>query len=130
MVENDKTEEFLQKLAPCIQRGELDACVEEAARLANEFGISANELLESSYQMGEDGKYELTYVLALVAVEELDDSGKAEAYYNAGFAAQSLGDADLAKEHYKKAIEADPNYALAHNNYANLLADLGKKDEA
>jgi hypothetical protein len=29
-----KTEEFLKKLAPCIERGDLDACVEEAARVA------------------------------------------------------------------------------------------------
>ena len=30
----DKTEEFLKKLAPCIERGDLDACLEEAARVA------------------------------------------------------------------------------------------------
>lgn len=36
MSENNKTEEFLQKLAPCIERGDMDACVEEAARLAGE----------------------------------------------------------------------------------------------
>jgi hypothetical protein len=29
---NNITQEFLQKLAPCIERGDLDACVEEAAR--------------------------------------------------------------------------------------------------
>jgi hypothetical protein len=29
-----KTEEFLQKLAPCIERGDLEACVEGAAQLA------------------------------------------------------------------------------------------------
>ncbi|MFZ3383409.1 MAG: hypothetical protein WA144_05745 [Candidatus Methanoperedens sp.] len=27
-----KIAEFLQKLAPCIERGDLDTCVEEAAR--------------------------------------------------------------------------------------------------
>jgi hypothetical protein len=32
MSENNKTQEFLQKLAPCIERGDLDACVDEAAR--------------------------------------------------------------------------------------------------
>ena len=26
MAEKNKTEEFLQKLAPCIERGELEAC--------------------------------------------------------------------------------------------------------
>jgi len=32
MPNDNKTQEFLQKLAPCIERGELDSCVEEAAR--------------------------------------------------------------------------------------------------
>ncbi len=41
MPENNKTEEFLQKLAPCIECGELEACVEEAARVAREMGIGA-----------------------------------------------------------------------------------------
>ena len=34
MPDNNNTEEFLQKLAPCIERGELEAYVEEAARMA------------------------------------------------------------------------------------------------
>ncbi len=34
MPEDKKTEELLQKLAPCIERGELEACAEEAARVA------------------------------------------------------------------------------------------------
>jgi hypothetical protein len=33
MSDSNKTEEFLKKLAPCIESGDLDACVEEAARL-------------------------------------------------------------------------------------------------
>ena len=36
MPEKDKTQGFLQKLAPSIERGELEACVEEAARVAGE----------------------------------------------------------------------------------------------
>jgi hypothetical protein len=32
MSENNKTQEFLQKLAPCIERSDPDACVEEEAR--------------------------------------------------------------------------------------------------
>ncbi len=36
MPDNNKTEEFLQKLTPCIEHGDLDACVEEAARLVKE----------------------------------------------------------------------------------------------
>ncbi len=43
MPDNKKTNEFLQKLAPCIERGDLDACVEEATRLAGEMGVGAGE---------------------------------------------------------------------------------------
>jgi hypothetical protein len=32
MPEKNKTEEFLKKLAPCVERGELEACAEEAAQ--------------------------------------------------------------------------------------------------
>ena len=128
MAENNKTKEVLQKLAPCIQRGELHACVEEVARRADEMGISADELLELSSQMDMGGIHEFAYVLALGAVEGLDDSGKAAAYSNAGLSLRSLGDANLAEEHYKKAIEADPNNVAAHSNYANLLDELGKKE--
>ena len=39
MSENNRNQEFLQKLAPCIERGDLDACVEEAARITREMGI-------------------------------------------------------------------------------------------
>ena len=46
MPENNKTQEFLKKLAPCIERGDLDACVEEAARVAKEMGVGAEELME------------------------------------------------------------------------------------
>jgi hypothetical protein len=38
MSENSRTEEFLQKLAPCIERDDLEACVEEAAWMAREMG--------------------------------------------------------------------------------------------
>lgn len=41
MSDSSKTQKFLQKLAPCIKRGELENCVEEAARLAGEMGIGA-----------------------------------------------------------------------------------------
>lgn len=43
MPDNNKTEEFLNKLAPCIECSDLDACVEEAARLAREMGIGSGE---------------------------------------------------------------------------------------
>ena len=38
MLDKNKTHEFLQKLAPCIERDDLDACVEEEARVAHKIG--------------------------------------------------------------------------------------------
>jgi hypothetical protein len=35
---------FLQKLAPCIKRGDLDACVEEAVRVAGEMGVDCHQI--------------------------------------------------------------------------------------
>jgi len=45
-------EEFLQKLAPCIERCDLDACVEAAAWMAREMGMGAQELLDLSSNIG------------------------------------------------------------------------------
>lgn len=41
MPDDNKTQEFLQKLAPCIERGELEKCVEEEARVASKMGVGA-----------------------------------------------------------------------------------------
>jgi len=35
---------IIQKLAPCIERGELEACVEEAAQLAREMGVDCHQI--------------------------------------------------------------------------------------
>ncbi len=108
MPDNNKTEEFLQKLAPCIEHGELEKCVDEAARLAGEMGIGAEELIILAVQIGNGKKYNYTYVLALTAVKGLKGCDKADAYFNAGIAAQYLGKLKNSEENYKKAIEASP----------------------
>ncbi|MDP3301299.1 MAG: tetratricopeptide repeat protein [Sulfuricurvum sp.] len=36
----------------------------------------------------------------------------------------------LAKEHYEKALKIDDAYAVTYYNYANLLVDLGEKEQA
>jgi tetratricopeptide (TPR) repeat protein len=129
MTENNKTEEFFQKLAPCIERGELEACVEEAARVAREMGIGA-ELLELSEEERRNDKYGFSYVIALAATQGLEGEGKAIAYYIAGLAAQYLRKVEKAEEQYKLAIVANPNLVEAHSNYAILLKELNRKTEA
>jgi hypothetical protein len=114
MPENNNIQEFLQKLAPCIERGDLDACVEEAARVAQEMGVGAGELLDLSAESGKSGRNDFTYVLALGAVHGLEGFAKASAYNNAGLAAGFLGNKEKQEEYYKLAIAANPNYAAAH----------------
>ena len=130
MPDNNKTEEFLQKLAPCIERGDLDACVEEAARVAGEMGIGAEEMLDLSAENGLNKKNDFAYVLALVAAQGLEGNAKAIAYCNAGLATQFIGKLKNSEESYNKAIEADPKYADAYSNYAALLRELDRKNEA
>ncbi len=130
MPDNNKIEEFLQKLASCIERGEHEACVEEVVRLAGEMGVGAGELLDLSVQKGMGGMHAFAYVLTLAAAQGLEGEEKAGAYYNAGVAAQFLGKLKEAEEQYKKAIEVNPKYAVVHNNYAILLYELNRKEEA
>ncbi len=130
MPENNKTGEFLQKLAPCIERGELEKCVEEAARVAGNLGIGAEELLDLSAKEGEEGKCDFAYVLSLASVPKLIDTKKPYAYNNAGLAAKSIGKMEKAEELHLKALKAGQNLAATHYNYAILLEEMGRKKEA
>lgn len=123
-------EQLVQKFTPCIERGELDACVEKAARLAVDIEIRVDELLDLVWQLISAGKYEFVYVLALGVVDELDDCWKTMMYFSAGFSAQSIGDMRKAETYYLKAIKAEPKLAIPYNHYANLLNKLNRKDEA
>jgi Tfp pilus assembly protein PilF len=123
-------EKFLERLAPCIERGDLDTCVEEASRLAKEAEIDAKELLVLSAAMGKSNNYKLAYVLALAAMEGLDGVDRAVALLNAGLAAQYIGEKTKAEEKYKMALEIKPEFAKAEHGYAILLMDLGRGSEA
>ncbi len=125
---NNKTEELLKKLAPCIERGELDACVNETVRVGSEMGLSAEGLLDLSGQIGR--RDDFVYVLSLAATQGLEGDKKARAYYNAGRAAHSLRKLENAEKNYKKAIELNPADADTHNYYGRLLKEVNKIDEA
>lgn len=131
MPENNKTEEFLQKLKPCIEHGDLEARVDETAQLAKEVGIDAPEILKLSEQTWTDGKFDFAYVLALAAAQSLSGDEKAEAYFNAAISAQYIENMEeKSEEYYKKVIKLDKNHARAYGNYANLLYELGRREEA
>lgn len=130
MPDDNKTEEFLKKLTPCIERGELEKCVEDAARMAGEMGIGAKVLLDLSIRSEENKKFELEYVLALAAVHDLKKIKKADAYYNAGFAAFSIGELKEAEKYFKNALELNSKDADIHYNYAVLLYKLKRYPDA
>ncbi|MDW7725930.1 MAG: hypothetical protein SCH70_02275 [Candidatus Methanoperedens sp.] len=101
MPDTDKIEEFLQKLAPCIECGEFEKCGAAAARLVKEMGIGAGDLLELSHAMNIDRKYDFVYVLGLAA-------------------AQGLSGKDKAKDEFKKAVHLDPLNTKARHNLRAL----------
>jgi len=101
---SEKAEEFMGKLAPCIDKGDLEACVEEASRLAEEMGIGGEELLDLSGKFREKERNDFAYVSALAAAGVLEEDQQARAYSNAGLAAHFLGDHVKSEDQYKKAI--------------------------
>jgi tetratricopeptide (TPR) repeat protein len=98
---------------------------------------------QASYQKGvdayakaielkaDDAAYHNNYALALVKAKKipeaqaelakaalLDPPGAGKYYYNLGAVLTNLGQNDAAADAFKKAMEADPNYADAHYQYA------------
>lgn len=55
---------------------------------------------------------------------------KARPYNNLGYAYETAGNIDMALEAYSRAVDLDPNYALANMNIANLLAGREQYDRA
>ncbi len=51
-------------------------------------------------------------------------------WFGLGNVAYASGDASAAESHYRRALALDPDYAMARNNLAWALADLGRIDDA
>ena len=124
MPDADNIEEFLEKLKPCIEKGELDACVDETTRLAQELGIDTEKLLVLSRDVGDAGLHAFTYVIILSAAQYLENEKKSIAYSMAGLAAKNFGKLELSEKNYKKAIKLNPQNADNYYDYANLLYEL------
>jgi tetratricopeptide (TPR) repeat protein len=56
--------------------------------------------------------------------------GTARRHFNQGVANYNSGNYEQAIADYNKAIELDPNYALAYNNRWNACADSGDLEQA
>jgi len=58
------------------------------------------------------------------------EPGHSAAHINLGTLYYNLQDYKLAEVHYRKAIEADPRYALAYFDLGNVLDETGRLQEA
>lgn len=58
------------------------------------------------------------------------DPANPEHFYNLGLSLQNHADFNGALEAYQQAIHLKPNFVSAHGNYANVLRDLGRYEEA
>ena len=58
------------------------------------------------------------------------DSGLAEAYSALGYVNHYNWNWTAAEQHFKRALELNPNYANAHNVYASYLMTRGRVDES
>jgi len=118
MSDNNKTEEFLQKLAPCIERGELEKCVEEAARVAREFGNPfAHETLGNIHADEEDFEDAIKeYDKALRNSASMVDFAISEIHNNLGWVHTKIDQYNKAEEEFKKAKNLDPMNVKAIRN--------------
>lgn len=58
------------------------------------------------------------------------DSAYAKAWFNAGWAAEQLGQPEKAVSHYQAAVDANPEYSAAVDSLARVYADLDKGAES
>jgi len=110
-----------------IEMGNLQTGADQAA--SHQKGVEA--YAKAVALKPDDASYRNNYALALVKVKkiseaqaelakaaQLDPPGAGKYYYNLGAVLTNIMQNDAAAEAFKKAIEADPNYADAHYQYA------------
>ncbi|MFP4654696.1 MAG: tetratricopeptide repeat protein [Methanohalobium sp.] len=130
MSENKNIDELQKKIKSCIRSKDPDTCVNEAIQFVSKNGIDGIDLLELSILERINENYETAYVYALAATQCLDENEKAQSYHNAALIEVTFGDQNKAEDYFRKALELSPEYLRAHYNYANLLDNQGRTDEA
>ena len=93
-------------------------------QVAEAFAAVARERSVLAQQLREGGRGE-------EALEEFRQAGRAgggaDSLFNEGVCLERLGRAGEAREAYRRAIAARPDYAQAYNNLGNLLAESGDR---
>lgn len=109
------------------QLGESDKSVEAYTRALEIDPSSTRALTNKAIALDRQGKSEEAKKLFEHALSYEDDP---KIHNNLGICLKKLGDQESALRHYKKAVELDPNYSLAHYNVAVQLSEQDQLDEA
>jgi len=137
----DKEEDVIE--APLSPKVDIDALVEAADKAYDTGNMQeARQLLQEAYE-ADDTIAELAKRLGFV-LAQMQQYEEALILYNRALeldeedvthlaiasVQKNLGNFEAAERHYERAIALDDRYEVSYFNYANLLVDMGKKDEA
>jgi len=137
----DKEEDIIEE--PLSPQVDIDALVEAADKAYDAGNMQeARQLLQEAYD-ADDTIAELAKRLGFV-LAQMQQYEEALTLYNRALeldeedvthlaiasVQKSLGNFEAAERHYERAIALDDRYEVSYFNYANLLVDMGKKDEA
>lgn len=102
------------------------ACSSQSAR------GDAREAARVNAQLGINYAQRGNYTAALDKLKRAvaQDSSLTAAHASLGFVYQTLGDAERAERHYRRALELEPNESSLKNNFAAFLCSLDRVDEA
>jgi tetratricopeptide (TPR) repeat protein len=125
---NKQTREDLEKTIEHFQQA-IRLSPNYALAYAGLADVYANRAYRSGTSESREQNYKLAKRAALKAIEI--DSDLAEAHASLGFISRSADwDWIESERSLKRAIDLNPNYPIAHQYYAMLLATLGRMDEA
>ena len=137
----DKEEDIIEE--PLSPQVDIDALVEAADKAYDAGNMQeARQLLQEAYD-ADDTIAELAKRLGFV-LAQMQQYEEALTLYNRALeldeedvthlaiasVQKNLGNFEAAERHYERAIALDDRYEVSYFNYANLLVDMGKKDEA
>lgn len=115
-------------LLSLFSQGHFSKVISEGARAGFTPGMNPDESRVIAAAHFRNG----SYTECVSILEELESvyNSQADFYSLFGAAHRRLGNLDKAETIFKKALSIDPNDIALQNNYANLLIDIGRHDDA
>ena len=115
-------------LLSLFSQGHFSKVISEGARAGFTPGMNPDESRVIAAAYFRNGSY--SECISILEQLESVFNSQADFYSLFGAAHRRLGNLDKAETIFKKALSIDPNDIALQNNYANLLIDLGRHDDA